>query len=235
VARFDVDMAVEQVQALVEKQEDGLPVFGVQTTGNSYQAQSVIVASGSYHRGLDVPGEVRLLGKGVSYCATCDGAFFKGKDLVVVGAGNTAVHEALFLTKFAKSVTVVSKSSKPLVENAKLRFVGNSEVVEVLGEAKVSGVKVVDTQTKVSKVIGCEGVFVCIGYVSNTLFLGDFIKKNSQGYVEVNDQMETSRNGVFACGDCVNKSVRQIVTACSDGAIAGCAVQKFLEKRSKHD
>ncbi len=210
----------------------------IEVEGNSYSALALIIASGARPKKLGVPGEDRLQGKGVSYCATCDGPIYKGKDVIVVGGGDTAVEEALFLTRFGKKVTLIHRrdrlrAAKILHErafaNKKIEFLWNSIVCEILGDDKVNGVKVKDLKTGGEKKVSCDGVFIFTGYTPNTDFIGGLLELDDKGYIITDDDMKTSRQGIFACGDCRKKLLRQIVTACGDGATAAFAAQQYVE------
>jgi thioredoxin reductase (NADPH) len=198
----------------------------------------VIVASGAQPRKLDVPGEKRFLTRGVSYCATCDGAFFREKDIIVVGGGDTAVEEALYLTRFGKKVTIVHRrdrlrASKVLQEramkNEKIDFVWKKTVREIRGEDNVSGVVIEDVDTGQTETMNCDGVFIFVGWVPNTDFVPTDLELNN-GSIVVDKNMRTSCPGVFAAGDCCQKDFRQIVTACGDGANAAHEAQLYVER-----
>lgn len=205
------------------------------------RANTVIVATGSAYRHLNVPGEELLSGRGVSYCATCDGFFFRDKDLVVVGGGDSAMEEAIFLTRFANRVTVVHRrdqlrASKVMaeraMENPKIFFVWDSEVVEVLGKQSVTGVLLRNRKTGEESELSTDGVFVAVGHdPRSALFQGQLELDN--GYVVVKEpSTETSVEGVFACGDVVDHSYRQAVTAAGSGCRAALDAGRFLEARA---
>ncbi|NQT90535.1 MAG: thioredoxin-disulfide reductase [Candidatus Omnitrophica bacterium] len=211
----------------------------VKVDGKRYDTLSVIIATGARARKLDIPGEDKLCGKGVSYCATCDGAFFKDKDIVVVGGGDTAIQEAIFLTRFARKVMVIHRrdrlrATKILQEqalsNKKIEVIWNSVAEEILGTTKVEGVKIKNLAKSQERKLSCEGVFVSIGFVPNTAFLKGKLELNDKGYIIVDGEMRTSEKGIFACGDCRNTPLRQIVTACGDGAIAAFSCQHYVEE-----
>lgn len=205
------------------------------------RANTVIIATGSAYRHLNVPGEELLSGRGVSYCATCDGFFFRDKDLVVVGGGDSAMEEAIFLTRFANRVTVVHRrdqlrASKVMaeraMENPKIFFVWDSEVVEVLGKQSVTGVLLRNRKTGEESELSTDGVFVAVGHdPRSALFQGQLELDN--GYVVVKEpSTETSVEGVFACGDVVDHSYRQAVTAAGSGCRAALDAGRFLEARA---
>ena len=210
----------------------------VRTHSAAYAARSVIIATGSAYKRLGVPGEERLSGHGVSWCATCDGFFFRNQDIVVVGGGDTAMEEATFLTRFGKSVTIVHRrdslrASKIMQERAftndKINFVWDSEVVEVLGEASVTGVRIRNVKTSEEQVLDASGFFVAIGHDPRSdLFRGQ-VRLDEEGYVLV-DAPSTHTNvpGVFAAGDVVDHVYRQAVTAAGTGCAAALDAERFL-------
>ncbi|MBU1913379.1 MAG: thioredoxin-disulfide reductase [Candidatus Omnitrophica bacterium] len=214
------------------------PTWEILTDDKSYTSRAVIIASGARPKRLDIPGEDKFRGKGVSYCGTCDGALFKNKEVVVAGGGDTALEEAIFLTRFAKKVTVIHRRStlrgtKILQEkafgNKKIEFIWDSVISEILGGTKVSVLKVKNVKTGIEKDLSCDGVFIFVGYTPNTAFLKDLLPLDQSGYIIADDNCLTSKAGIFACGDCRKKLLRQVVTACGDGATAAFACQHFLE------
>jgi thioredoxin reductase (NADPH) len=212
--------------------------FGIWSGDEEWRTQTLIIATGASARWLGVPGENKLRGRGVSTCATCDGFFFRGADLVVVGGGDSAMEEALFLTRFANKVTVVHRrdelrASKIMQDramaNEKLDFIWNAEVQEVLGEESVTGVRLHDVRTDDTQDLEVGGVFVAIGHVPNTqLFEGQLELDN--GYVTVQEPTtRTSVDGAFAAGDVVDHIYRQAVTAAGMGCQAAIDAERFLE------
>ena len=210
----------------------------VRTHDREYAARTVIVATGSHYRKLGVPGEERLSGHGVSWCATCDGFFFRGQAVVVVGGGDTAMEEATFLTRFARSVTVVHRrdslrASRIMQErafsNEKIRFVWDTEVIEVLGEQAVTGVRVRNLRTGEQSVLAATGFFVAIGHDPRTdLFRGQ-LRLDEEGYVLTDaPSTHTSVQGVFAAGDVVDHTYRQAITAAGTGCAAALDAERFL-------
>lgn len=203
------------------------------------RARALIIATGSAYRNLGIPSETKLSGKGVSYCATCDGFFFKEKHLAVVGGGDSAMEEALFLTRFASEVTIIHRrdqlrASKVMAEramaNPKINFIWDSVVTDVLGDGAVTGVQLENLRTGQSSVLEVQGVFVAIGHNPRTdLFKGQ-LNLDGQGYIQVKDPgTETSQVGVFACGDVVDHTYRQAITAAGSGCKAALDAQRYLE------
>ncbi len=208
------------------------------TSEGEFRAATVILACGATFRRLGLPGEGRLVGRGVSYCATCDGAFFRDKEIAVVGGGNTAVQDAVFLTRFAAKVTIIHRrdalrATKILQErafkNPKIEMAWNSVVAEIKGDVKVTGLTVRDVKDGSERLLPVDGVFVLIGTDPHTEFLRGHVTLDPAGYILTNEDMHTNVPGVFAAGDCRRKSLRQMVTAASDGAIAAVEAEKYIE------
>ena len=209
-------------------------------SGETYEAKTVILAPGSQPRTLGVPGEGEFRGKGVSYCATCDADFFEELDVVVIGNGDAAIEEAMYLTKFAESVTVIvihsegvldcnKMSAEKAMKNPKIKWVWDSVLHEIVGDELVTGVKLKNIKTKELSDLEVNGVFVFIGSVPTTDFLKDVVELDKHGYIIANEKMETKIPGVYAVGDARVKYLRQVVTAAADGAIAAVTAEKFLE------
>ncbi len=203
-----------------------------------YKSKTVIISTGMDPSLLGVPGEKEFKGRGVSYCATCDGPFFKDKDIVVVGGGSSGIQESLFLTRFVNKIQIVEimehlNAEKILVErarkNSKLTFLLNHEVLSINGEQKVGSVTVKDRSTGEEKRLQADGVFIWVGFLPNTGFLKGKIKLNPWDYIITDPELETSVPGVYAAGDVRDKRVRQIATAVGDGTVAAESVIHFLE------
>ena len=233
--RFGAELITDDV---TEVNLDGDIKTVTDGSGNTYQARSVILAMGSGYRELGLPNEKRLSGHGVSWCATCDGFFFRGQDIAVVGGGDSAVEEATFLTRFANTVTLVHRrdslrASKIMQEralsNEKMRFAWNSEVVDVLGEDKVSGVILKDTVTGETRELPITGLFVAIGHDPRSELVVGKVDLDAEGYVKVDSpSTRTSLTGVFACGDLVDHTYRQAITAAGSGCAAALDAERFL-------
>ncbi len=202
------------------------------------ETSAVIIATGASARWLGLPSEEKYKGRGVTTCATCDGAFFKNKEVAVIGGGDSAMEEALFLTKFASKVTIIHrknefKASKIMQEralrNEKIRVIWNSEVKEILGDGKkVTGVKLQEVNTSLATEFKCEGVFLAIGHFPNTSFLQGFLDLDEKGYLKADKMMHTSVPGIFAAGDVQDTRFRQAITAAGSGCMAAMEVEKYL-------
>lgn len=210
--------------------------------GKQFLAKAIIIACGSEPRLLNIPGEKRLQGNGVAYCATCDAEFFEGEHVVVVGSGDQAIEEGLYITKFARKVTVIvlhdegildcnKVSSERALNNEKMEFIWNSTIEEVFGNENVEGVKIKNLKTGNIEEINCQGVFFFVGMVPSTNFLKNSgLEVDSRGYISVNELMETSFEGVYAIGDNRVKYLRQVVSAAGDGATAAVAAERYIEE-----
>jgi thioredoxin reductase (NADPH) len=231
----------EIIDKPVEKADFSKKPFVVWSDKQEYQAKAVIIATGASATWLGLSSEQRLRGKGVSSCATCDGPFFKGKDIVLVGGGDVAMEDAIFLTKFAKSVKVLHRrdqlrASKYMQGRAKknkmIEFVWNTEVVDVLGENIVEGVKVKNNKTGEESEIACQGLFIAIGHKPNTEVFGGQLELDKKGYLVLKDHSMTSVEGVFGAGDVHDHEYRQAITAAGDGCRAAIDAERWLEKQT---
>jgi thioredoxin reductase (NADPH) len=207
--------------------------------GQKYEAKSIILTTGAHPRFLKVAGEDEFRGKGVSYCATCDGAFFKGENIAVAGGGDSAVQEAIFLTKFAETVFVIHRRDKLRAEkilqerafaNPRIKFVWDSVVEKIAGDNGVSAVHVKNVKTDEKSIIDVQGIFIYIGYNPNTEFLAGLANLDEDNYIITDENMATSAPGVFAAGDVRSKPLKQIATAVGDGATAAIAAEKYIEE-----
>ncbi len=211
--------------------------YFVKTGNNSYETRTIIVASGAQPKRLGVLGEERLTGRGVSYCGTCDAPLFKDKEVVVIGAGDRAIEEALFLTRYAGKVTIIHRrnalrASRILEEkarqNPKINFILESTVEEIVGDKKVEKIKIKNVNNAASSMLACEGVFVFVGIKPNTDFLKNILHLDASGFIITDQELATSSKGIFACGDCLKKSLYQVVNACAEGALAAHSANIYL-------
>ena len=212
--------------------------FKVSTDNSEYLADSVIISTGASPNHLEIPGEEKLTGRGVSYCATCDGWFFKDKKVVVVGGGDSALEEGLFLTRYASEVTIIHRRDElragailqnRALEHEKIKFLWNTIVTEVVGEEKVESVKVKNVVTDEESTLETDGVFIFIGHTPNTQIFEGQLELDDNGYIKVNNLMETSVEGVFAGGEAADPHFRQVVTSAGMGAAAAIQATRYLE------
>ena len=235
VSRFDAELITDDVTSL---KLDGPIKEVTDGEGRIYKARSIILATGSAYRELGLPREKELSGHGVSWCATCDGFFFRDQDIAVVGGGDSAVEEATFLTRFANSVTLIHRrgelrASKIMSERAhndpKIKFAWNSEVAEIHGDPKLSGVTLRDTQTGETRNLDITGLFVAIGHDPRSELVKGQIELDGEGYVITKPgSTATNIDGVFACGDLVDHTYRQAITAAGSGCSAALDAERFL-------
>lgn len=233
--RFGAEVRFEDVTSV---QLEGPVKTVVNEDDEEFAARTVILATGSAYKEIGLEGEKQFSGRGVSWCATCDGFFFRDQDIIVVGGGDSAMEEALFLTRFGRTVTVVHRrdqlrASKIMADRAlaeeKITFAWNSEVVEIHGQEKVTGVTLRDTVTGQTRQVGATGIFVAIGHLPRTELVADQVQLNAEGYIDV-DQPSTRTNieGVFAAGDVVDFHYRQAVTAAGTGCSAALDAERYL-------
>ncbi|WP_027881446.1 thioredoxin-disulfide reductase [Meiothermus rufus] len=234
--RFGAQIVMDEVQRL-EKTPEGFLVKGYE---RSYPARAVILATGANPKKLGVPGEEKFYGRGVSTCATCDGFFYRGKEVVVVGGGDAAVEEGLFLTKFASKVTLVHRrdtlranktAQARAFANPKMQFIWDTVVEEILGQETVTGVRLRNLKTGEVRDYPTDGVFIFIGHEPNTAFLQGFVALRPDGYVEVQDEIFTSVPGVFAAGDVADPIYRQLATSVGAGTRAAMMAERYLAER----
>jgi thioredoxin reductase (NADPH) len=219
--------------------------FLVRAGERSWRAKTVVIATGATARWLEVPGEQHLRGRGVSACATCDGFFFKDRELIVVGGGDSAMEEAVFLTKFASKVTIVHRrdefrASKIMQDralaNPKIDVIWNAVLTEIQGEDAVTGVRLRDTVTGDERELAADGVFVAIGHTPNTSLFDGQLAFDDEGYIVVDEpRTSTSVEGVFAAGDVTDTIYKQAVTAAGQGCKAAIDAERFLEERAHED
>lgn len=216
--------------------------FKVESDDAEYLADTLIIGTGASPTHLEIPGEVELTGRGVSYCATCDGWFFKDKKVIVVGGGDSALEEALFITRYATSVTIIHRREEfrasPILqhrakEHPKVDFILNTIVTEVVGTDKMEALKLKHVKTGDETAIDADGLFIFIGHIPNTQMFKDKLEMSDLGYITVNDKMETNVPGVFAAGEAADPHFRQVVTSAGMGAAAAIQATRFLETESE--
>lgn len=241
--RFERQVKLWGAEIVIEEVRDIEPNGDrkrVNTDKNSYEALSLIIATGNKPKKLGVPGEDKFRGRGISYCATCDGPLFKKKTLVVVGCGSSGLQEGLFLLKFAKSITFVEflpymTAEKVLQEkisaHQNVSFYLNHKVLSIDGKEMVDSVRIRDRKTGAEKKIPAQGIFIYVGFLPETGFLKGKLDIDEKGYLITNRELETSVKGVFAAGDVIKKDLRQIATAVGDGAQAAFMAERYIEGR----
>ena len=237
--KFGTEFKTGDVAKINEHKEAGRKVYRMDLGDEKISSLSVIIATGARPKQLGIAGEDTFRGKGVSYCAVCDGAFFKGKNIAVIGGGDTALEEAVFLTKFANKVTVIHRrdrlrATKILQErafaNKKIEFILGSTAEGIFGNGKVKAVKIKNVKNGNESELPCEGVFLFVGYTPNTAFLKGTVGLDKNGYVKSGDGLTTSVRGIFVCGDARAKRLRQVVTAAGDGAVAAFSAGAYVDE-----
>ena len=235
--RFGAEIAYEEVTSVDLKTYP----FVVKTYGATYHAKAIIICTGTKPRYLGVPGEKKFIGRGVSFCATCDGYFYQDKTVVVVGGGDSALDEGLYLTRFAKEVIIVHRRDKlragailqqRAMANDKIRFVWNTVIDEVLGDNTVTGVRVHDVKTGEESVIDADGVFIYVGLTPNTQLFEGQIDLTPEGYIITDKRQRTSAPGVYAAGDVQDPYFRQVVVAAGAGAAAAIEAERWLAEKA---
>ncbi len=235
--RFGCEINQEEINKIVRTDD----IWTVMTAEKEYSARGLIIATGSSHRKLDVPGESQFTGRGVSYCATCDGAFFRDKVIAVVGGGSYALTEALFLTRFAKKVIVIHRRDQFRAEKVlqarakdheKIEFKLDSVVKEINGEQRVRSARILNIINNKESEIEIEGIFVSVGMIPNTDIVKGLVDLNDKGEIIVTKNMATSERGIFAAGDVTDACSNQVATAVGAGVEAGLAVNKYIEENN---
>ena len=240
--KFGAHIVMDEVSGFEKKPEGGFVVRGYD---DDYHGKTVIIATGANPRRLGVPGEDEFYGRGVSTCATCDGFFYRGKNVIVVGGGDAAVEEGMFLTKFADRVTIIHRrdelrankeAQKRAFANSKMHWVWNTVVEEVLGEdAQVTGVRTRNTQTGDEGTLNADGVFIYVGHIPNTDYIKGVVSLNDHGYVDVKDEIYTDVEGIFAAGDVSDEVYRQLSTSVGAGTRAAMAAERWLAEQPGED
>lgn len=221
---------IVKARSAIDEKEDG------------YDSKAAIIATGALPKELGIPGEKEYRGRGVSYCAVCDGPLFIDKEVVVVGGGNTALEEALFLAKFTRSVTIIHRRDQfrgvgllqeRIKENPKIKLCLDSVTVEIRGSAVVEKIGVKNVKTNKKSDIACSGVFIFVGYAPNTSFIKGFVAMDDDKFIITDDTMMTSVKGLFACGDCRKRPFKQVVTACGEGAVAAHMAEQYITEGAR--
>ena len=234
--RYGTQFFYEEVKEIRRKET----FFEIAGGEERHVARTVILATGASFRKIGVPNEKEFTGKGVSYCATCDGAFFKGKEIVVVGGGDSALQEGIFLTRFASKVTIVHRRDQlrasPILQdraktNTKIRFIWDSVIDRIEGTSKVESVVLKNVKTQLLSSLKVDGVFIFIGHDPASIFVKGFVEMDEKGYLRTGEALGTSVPGVFAAGEVRKGAVWQLVSACGEGCEAALAVQAYLEKQ----
>ena len=233
--KFEAEFIQEEIKEIKPEGQ----IKEVITSSNTYKAKVVIYAAGANPRKMGVPGEDKFYGRGVSYCATCDGALYRNKTVAVIGGGDSAVEEGIFLTKFATKVYIIHRRDKlranPITQerafkNEKIEFIWDSVVEEVTGDQFVNGLNLYNKKTEERRNVAIDGVFVYIGILPTNELLKDKVETDDQGFLIVDKDMKTKYDGLYAAGDVLSKTLRQVVTATSDGAIAAFMAEKYIEE-----
>jgi thioredoxin reductase (NADPH) len=241
-----INIEIEEVLAIIASADLKNPIYKIRTENKVYETKSIIIAVGAQPKSLGVKGEDKLVGRGISYCGTCDGPLFRDKEIVVVGGGDRAIEEAIFLSNYAKRVTLIHRrnqlrASKILEEkirqNPKINFILESIVEEIIGEEKVEAIKIKDLKTNSISTFPCQGIFIFVGIKPNTDFLKNQLALDEVGFIITDEDLKTSCAGIFACGDCRKKSLYQVITACSEGAVAAASCLRgiYYEKNNFHN
>lgn len=234
--KYGTEILYQEIKSIKKVAEKN---FEIQSASKAYRAKSIILAAGASFRRLGIPGELELTGKGVSYCATCDGAFFKNKEIIVVGGGDSAMQEGIFLTRFASQVVVIHRRDQlrasPILQerarkNEKIKFIWNTVIEKINGDKTVTEVILKDVHSNETKPFKIDGVFVFIGHDPNTAFVKEFVALDDKGYVKTESgSVKTSVPGVFAAGEIRKGATKQLVAACGEGCEAALAAQDYLE------
>lgn len=217
--------------------------FRVKTYNSEYLTDTLIIATGAQASHLDVPGEKELTGRGVSYCATCDGWFFKDKDVIVVGGGDSAIEESLFLTRYAKSITIIHRRDtlragvilqQRAFSHPKIKFIWNSVITEIAGEESVKQVKIKNLETNESSELRMDGVFIFIGHIPSTQMFADSLQMDERGYIKIDNLLSTNIPGVFVAGEAGDPDFRQVITSAGMGAAAAMQAIRFLQAHEEN-
>jgi len=238
VKNFDLEILYKEVNNIEKQQNEN--IFKVYTVDNIiFLTKSVIIATGTIHKKLNLINEEKLIGAGISFCATCDAPFYKDKIVCVVGGGDTALTEALYLTKFAQKVYIIHRRDEfrgtkilqdRVLNNKKIELLLNSIVTEIIGDDKLKKIVLKNVKTEEKKELECNGMFIGIGFKPNTDFLKNKIWLDSNGYILTDENMQTSLKGIYACGDCRKNVLKQIITTCAEAAISVISCKNYIEQ-----
>lgn len=235
--RFGLEPKSEKAEAIFFDAKEN--IFQVKTENNTYRSLALILAVGARYRELGVKGEAEFRGKGISYCAVCDAAFFRDKEVVVAGGGNSAVSEAIYLSRFCRKVILVHRrnrlrASADLAQrakgNKKIEIILESVVAEIFGKERVEGIVLKKQNVTGERRIACSGVFIAVGFIPNTDIARSLVETDQSGYIITDEAMCTSQQGIFACGDCRAKVLRQVITACGDAACAAFSASEYIRR-----
>ncbi len=231
------EVKYEKVLGIIDNSDKKI----VETDSGKYEAKAVILATGAKNRPLGIDREQELIGAGVSYCATCDGAFFRGKDVAVVGGGNTALEDAQFLSNYCSKVYVIhrrdsfrgeTKHVEALESKSNVEFILDSNVTKLIGEESLEAIEVINKKTGAKQEVQVSGVFVAIGQMPDNEAFDEVVVTDDYGYIEAGEDCKTGTEGIYVAGDCRTKTVRQLTTAAADGAVAALAACEYLQKRN---
>ena len=233
--KFGAEFRNEVVESITLSGTDKI----IKTDEETYIARTVIFATGAIPRKLDVPGEEAFTGRGVSYCATCDGALYRDKTVAVIGGGDSAIEEAMFLTKFAKKVYIIHRRDQlraihtiqqRVFKNEKIEFILDTVVTEINGDTQIRSLSLLNKKTNQTSILNIDGVFIYVGIIPNNNLVADLLDLDDAGFVITDDNMQTKIPGFYAAGDIRQKALRQVVTAASDGAIAAFLAEKWIQE-----
>lgn len=232
---LNAEIKIEEVQKIINNND----YKEVKTNKNTYKTKSIIIATGAQNRKLNLVNEEKLIGKGISYCATCDGVFFKDKEIAIIGGGNKAIDDALYLSDFVKKLHLIYrqkefKTDSINLENLKAKenvnFILNNNIISVNGNERLESITIKDNDTKEEKTLNIDGLFIAIGYIPVSSICENLIDIDEKGYIVANENCNTNIDGIFVAGDIRIKEIRQLTTACSDGTVAALKACKYLNK-----
>lgn len=233
------EMDIETINAKVESVKEDDEFFIVDAAKSQFKAKVIIIATGATPKKIGIPNEDKFIGSGVSFCATCDGPLYKNKKVMVVGGGDTALEEALFLTKFARKVFLMHRRDKfraedilrqRVKENEKIEILYNYTPIEIIGDDKVKAIKIKNEKTNESKEVDVDGVFIFVGLQPNSGVVKNLVRTDDNGFIITDTDMQTSKRGIFAAGDVRSKKFRQVLLACSEGAQAALSASKYIDE-----